>query len=570
MSARESANPFDLLGQATEASAPVCVDPGEPPTLDIQWGSFHGGVVSSVAVLLRGATLSKNIDVLDFFRDVWIEGQVPRRAIVAMALWHIFFLLIPFPRLPEPPRRYTAFDNTELTWSGPINDFPLMGLKEPKEKPAPRGEVQKPLPSEGAEAYHPRQRIIVDPARPNHPRQTIVNSAAPLEAPKLLPTLPNIVQLQEMPSPAKPQLQISEKTLANLRPRERKQLAAAPVAPLDVPLFDQKVGDFPAAILPNQPAKPKIELNTGAAPRLEDRARNGEVGPAPEVASSRTNGSAGNPETFIALSATPGPPAPIINPPQGNLSARISISPEGKQPGVPGGAASASPGAPGGANGDVQSRGGVGTGNGSTRSAPDISITGGNPAGNSVTSGLGTAPRISVPPPKKLLTRLDPKQDQELGPQRTGPPNFAELPAGAQPEQIFASKKVYKLLVNMPNLNSAMGSWILNFSELGGDPTRIEATLSDISSPEPLRKVDPKYPPTLMRERVEGEVVLYAVIRSNGTVDSIQLVRGIDEKLDANAMEALSQWKFRPATKRDVPIDLEAIVHIPFNARREH
>jgi hypothetical protein len=44
------------------------------------------------------------------------------------------------------------------------------------------------------------------------------------------------------------------------------------------------------------------------------------------------------------------------------------------------------------------------------------------------------------------------------------------------------------------------------------------------------------------------------------------LVRGIDEQLDANAMQALSQWKFHPATKQGAPVDLEAIVHIPFHA----
>jgi len=86
-----------------------------------------------------------------------------------------------------------------------------------------------------------------------------------------------------------------------------------------------------------------------------------------------------------------------------------------------------------------------------------------------------------------------------------------------------------------------------------------------VSAPAPLRKIDPKYPPTLIKERVEGEVVLYAVIRRDGSVDSIQLVRGIDEQLDANAMEALSQWKFRPATRQGTPVDLEAIVHIPFH-----
>jgi TonB family protein len=78
--------------------------------------------------------------------------------------------------------------------------------------------------------------------------------------------------------------------------------------------------------------------------------------------------------------------------------------------------------------------------------------------------------------------------------------------------------------------------------------------------------VDPKYPPTLISERVEGEVVLYAVIRGDGSVDSIQLVHGIDEQLDANAMSALAQWKVRPAARQGEPVELEAIVHIPFRA----
>jgi outer membrane biosynthesis protein TonB len=41
----------------------------------------------------------------------------------------------------------------------------------------------------------------------------------------------------------------------------------------------------------------------------------------------------------------------------------------------------------------------------------------------------------------------------------------------------------------------------------------------------------------------------------------------VDTQLDANAMEALAQWKFQPAEKRGEPIDLEAVVHIPFRSR---
>lgn len=149
---------------------------------------------------------------------------------------------------------------------------------------------------------------------------------------------------------------------------------------------------------------------------------------------------------------------------------------------------------------------------------------------------------------------------------RTAPPNFAALPPGAKPEQIFASKRIYKLQIDMPNLNSATGSWILNFTELRTDLAGPHLASGELSGPSPLRKVDPKYPPTLINEHVEGEVVLYAVIRRDGSVDSIQLVRGIDEELDKNAMNALSQWKFRPGTRKGEPVELEAIVHIPFHA----
>jgi len=43
------------------------------------------------------------------------------------------------------------------------------------------------------------------------------------------------------------------------------------------------------------------------------------------------------------------------------------------------------------------------------------------------------------------------------------------------------------------------------------------------------------------------------VIRRDGSVDSIQLVRGVDDQLDANAMQALSQWKFRPPPNKAPP-----------------
>ena len=147
-------------------------------------------------------------------------------------------------------------------------------------------------------------------------------------------------------------------------------------------------------------------------------------------------------------------------------------------------------------------------------------------------------------------------------PERTGPPNFAMLPPGAPPEQIFSLHRVYSMNVNMPNLNSVTGSWIIHFSEMHlSGAARVSG---ELSAPVPVRKLDPKYPQDAIAEHIQGEVILYGVIQPDGSVDGIQLVRGIDEQLNANAIAAFAQWKFQPASKGVQPVALEAIVHIPF------
>src|SRR5262249_59173166 len=112
----------------------------------------------------------------------------------------------------------------------------------------------------------------------------------------------------------------------------------------------------------------------------------------------------------------------------------------------------------------------------------------------------------------------------------------------AKPEAIFARRRVYSMNVNMPNLNSATGSWILNFTEMRTAPTGpVSTSGGEVAEPLPLRKVDPKYPPNAIAENIEGEVILYAVIRRDGSVDSIQLVKGVCPEVERSAVRALAQ-----------------------------
>jgi TonB family protein len=534
MTANHLHGALNLLGQTSVPLVSPRLQGALEPRLGVAWGDFHQGIGSSVrALFARGA--AKGFLSSGYFKDCWIERRLPRRALVAAALWHIAFIAMPFPEGTFNPKKNPAFDNFQLTWSGPIQDLPLLEIPKQRAKPAAHSSPNQPLPEKGADAFHPRQRIFTDPVRPTHLKQTLINPKAPMEAPKLVPELPNMVQLEQAAMPVKPRLLISEEALKKLHPRERKVKTVTVSPPLDAPAMEQQVaGDLSLPVTPNGPARPKLEINAGAAPRVAKREQAGDTGPAPEVGVAQPSAADGSTSTLIALSATPGPPAPVV-PPQGNLAARVSISPEGAKKG----------------GSEAAGAGG--------KSPVGISISGGNPTAKSGISGLGAgSPSLRVLSARQHDTPVD------EAPERTGPPDFKTLPPGAKPEQIFLRKRVYTLNVNMPNLNSATGSWILNFAELHRDQSGPRVASTDLAGPVPVKKVDPKYPPTLVSERVEGEVVLYAVIRKDGSVGEIQLVRGVDDQLDTNAKEALEQWRFRPGAKAGEPVELEAIVHIPF------
>jgi TonB family protein len=133
---------------------------------------------------------------------------------------------------------------------------------------------------------------------------------------------------------------------------------------------------------------------------------------------------------------------------------------------------------------------------------------------------------------------------------------------------VFGNRRFYSVTLNMPNLNSAGGSWVIRFAELNHDPSNHDANTADLSQPAATRKVDPAYPLQLMRENVAGTVILYAIIHADGTVGNVRVLRGVDERLDQFASEAIAKWQFQPAMKNGTPVDVEATFQIPFRPAR--
>jgi TonB family protein len=545
-------------GEAFSAEGPpaasVSAETPRTPRLALEKTEWLEQFVSSVTVLARGPAPPKQFLGDPYFRDCWIDQRFPTVAFASAVALQILLILFPPPIWNvRPPSVVAPPPQMELTWFGPVKDLPsiLPAAKMPKS--APRDHDSKTPPRRGADAFHPRQTIISEPLHPTHPRQTLIQPAAPPQPPKILPALPNIVQLAGS-QPTRPKLQLTPKQLAAMRPKALAAHAAPESAAPDVSTPQLEAGVINIASSAQAPPKPVIRVSPMSAPRAMQQKGDTNAA-APDIAARMDNGG-----TLIALSATPAPVAPPPAIPPGNLSARISISPDGPQSGTPGGTRAGS-GADGGNSGGGGGRGPEG-----------IFISGGNNSDTAPVSGLrigpssrGTGNALPAQPVPRL--RIAPRDSNASPFKSSSAQSNSKL--DVPPEKVLGDRQVYTLYVNMPNLTSATGSWVLNFAELDEMEPGVysKPSASDLAGPVPLRKVDPRYPPELRTAHVEGEVILYAIIRKDGGVDSIQLVHSVDPRLDANAMEALAQWKFQPGEKRGEPIDLEAVVHIPFRSR---
>ena len=98
----------------------------------------------------------------------------------------------------------------------------------------------------------------------------------------------------------------------------------------------------------------------------------------------------------------------------------------------------------------------------------------------------------------------------------------------------------------------------------GGGPYRPG---SGIEAPGLLREVKPEYTEEARRRGLTGDVVLEIVVRSDGRVGAVRIVRGLGGGLDQRAAEAVRQWQFSPARRLGTPVDVVVEVAVEFRLR---
>jgi TonB family protein len=494
-----------------------------------------------------------------FWPDVFVRSELPWKRFFESTLCHIFavVLLLSLSRFlvlqPQIISR-PIFQHADVIYYGPSEYLPPLDTRH-----------EAPAAFRKADPEIAQQPIISVPPEASNHSQTIVTP------PKIrlrhdVP-LPNIVAWSHEPEmPIAPAPVVAASQITRLTPRIQETVITPPPVQMERDFTSQK----PIAVPEPSVIAPAPELSGNANRRFGDiNIASSVIAPAPQlpVDAQRT-------ADTRRPSATPGSPQ-VIAPPPSISAARgsraekdiiaLSLHPAVGPPpsavaGNRRGAFAANPKGRAGASGDP--------GNNGTKPSASGSGVGKAKAGElplGLYVGKSSNPGSTIVNPKLLANARPPRIERAVP---SGETNIS-----AAERAVFGPRKIYSLSLNMPNLNSGGGSWIIRFAALKPDsdslhPTSDNSPAGDLSSPVATRKVDPAYPLELMRQNVAGTVILYGIIRADGTVRDVRVLRSVDDRLDRFASDAISKWQFQPATRNGTAVDVEATFWIPFRPVR--
>jgi len=86
-----------------------------------------------------------------------------------------------------------------------------------------------------------------------------------------------------------------------------------------------------------------------------------------------------------------------------------------------------------------------------------------------------------------------------------------------------------------------------------------------ITPPKILHSVDPEFSEVARRQKFSGNVMVYLWVEKDGTTSHLQIARPIGYGLDEKAIEAVAQYQFRPASKKNGdPVAVDLFIDVNF------
>ena len=105
--------------------------------------------------------------------------------------------------------------------------------------------------------------------------------------------------------------------------------------------------------------------------------------------------------------------------------------------------------------------------------------------------------------------------------------------------------------------------------EGGGTGGGVYRPGNGVDTPRPIREIRPRYTAEAMRAKVQGAVLLEAIVLPDGSVGDVTVVRSLDRSfgLDDEAVKAAKQWRFIPGTRFGEPVAVLVTIELTFTLR---
>jgi protein TonB len=86
----------------------------------------------------------------------------------------------------------------------------------------------------------------------------------------------------------------------------------------------------------------------------------------------------------------------------------------------------------------------------------------------------------------------------------------------------------------------------------------------DVREPRLIQRVEPAYPDAARIARIQGLVVLEAIITTAGRVEDLRVLRSPSPLLSESALSAVGRWRYLPATLNERPVNVFLTVTVDF------
>jgi TonB family protein len=121
------------------------------------------------------------------------------------------------------------------------------------------------------------------------------------------------------------------------------------------------------------------------------------------------------------------------------------------------------------------------------------------------------------------------------------------------------------------SLNTLQASYGVDSRSLGGapsnpaDPSGLYKVGSDVSAPVSTNLPEAKYSDYAKKKKITGTCIVGLIVDVNGVPQNVHLVKSLEPSLDQKAIEAVKNYRFKPALKDGTtPVPVKVNVEVNF------